>query len=343
MSDNKHDIFISYSRKDSEIVYQVVQKLESAGFSIWIDKNGVESGDAFKGVIVKAIENCRAVVFFSSITANSSPWITKEISVAIYEKKRIIPVHLDDCKYNSEIKFDLINLDYIEMTDPQQIEDGTQRLIRSLGNIKSPIYTNIAATDKVAAIEKPSKSTLFIKANYKSCTLTLTLCLIGLIAIPFVIRMFNSGSSGTTDATSTPDDYEMYVEVPLPVTFSKEGFIMDVNIPDYAYAVEVPAADSAVVAESYYPEPTIDEDPAYKCMFKGIEYIESKDYINAYDQFKQAAELGNPDAMYNLAISHLTGLGADIDTIQAEKWLVEASQNYNEAAKKKLEELNKGN
>ena len=51
-----YDIFISYSRTDALIVDDVVSRLEQHGFRIWIDKNGIESGDAFKRVIVKAVE-----------------------------------------------------------------------------------------------------------------------------------------------------------------------------------------------------------------------------------------------------------------------------------------------
>ena len=53
----EHEIFISYSRKDSERVLSVVEKLQERGFTIWIDKDGIESGDAFKSVIVRAIKN----------------------------------------------------------------------------------------------------------------------------------------------------------------------------------------------------------------------------------------------------------------------------------------------
>ena len=42
------DIFISYSRKDSERVNKLVDIIKKEGFSIWIDKDGIESGDQFK-------------------------------------------------------------------------------------------------------------------------------------------------------------------------------------------------------------------------------------------------------------------------------------------------------
>lgn len=72
---SRHDIFISYSRKDSEKVLSVVKKLQDRGFTIWIDKDGIESGDAFKSVIVRAIKHSDVFLFFSSKASNESPWI----------------------------------------------------------------------------------------------------------------------------------------------------------------------------------------------------------------------------------------------------------------------------
>ena len=72
---DSHDIFISYSRKDSEKVLSVVEKLQERGFSIWIDKDGIESGDAFKSVIVRAIKNSDVFLFFSSFYTVISPQI----------------------------------------------------------------------------------------------------------------------------------------------------------------------------------------------------------------------------------------------------------------------------
>ncbi len=128
----KYDVFISYSRKDKKVVDMFVSRLAKEGFSVWIDKDGIESGDAFKHVIVNAIEQSTVVVFFSSAASNASMWTSKEIGVAIYENKPIIPVRLDDAKYNSEIKFDLINLDYIDVKGGKPSEEVFSRLIKTL-------------------------------------------------------------------------------------------------------------------------------------------------------------------------------------------------------------------
>ena len=127
-----YDIFISYSRKDAQIVNDVVSKLEEQGFRIWIDKKGIASGDAFKRIIVKAIEGSTCVLFFSSADSNRSTWIEKEIGVAVYENKTIIPILIDKSKYNPDLKFDLINLDYLDYTEPELRPEMLARLIYTL-------------------------------------------------------------------------------------------------------------------------------------------------------------------------------------------------------------------
>ena len=65
------DLFISYSKKDSELVLSVVKTILDCGFSIWIDNNGIESVNAFKSVIVRAIKKSDIFLFFSSKTPNN--------------------------------------------------------------------------------------------------------------------------------------------------------------------------------------------------------------------------------------------------------------------------------
>lgn len=134
--DNEYDIFISYSRKDSEQVHEIANVLSGDGYRVWIDKDGIESGDAFKSVIVKAIKKSKVFLFFSSLTANESPWTVKEVNMAVYLKKIVIPVKLDDADYNDSILFDLVGLDYVSYNiDPiQGLKDLRRSLKKHLGD-----------------------------------------------------------------------------------------------------------------------------------------------------------------------------------------------------------------
>ena len=127
-----NDIFISYSRRDSAIVDEFVRLMEDEGFRVWIDRDGIESGDAFKKVIVRAIKESGLVVFFSSEYSNASSWTAKEISVAVHHGKTIIPIKIDNTVYNDEVEFDLVSLDYIDYTDVATREAMKAKLLRTL-------------------------------------------------------------------------------------------------------------------------------------------------------------------------------------------------------------------
>lgn len=130
--DNKYDIFVSYSRKNSNEVLSVVKKLQGRGFALWIDMDGIESGDAFKSVIVRAIKNSEIFLFFSSKESNESPWTVKEVNAAVHLKKYIIPIKLDDAEYNDSILFDLVGLDFVDLTLEEKRETALNKLINTL-------------------------------------------------------------------------------------------------------------------------------------------------------------------------------------------------------------------
>ena len=114
----EYDIFISYSRRDVKLVDRFVERLEQEGFRVWIDRKGIESGDSFKTVIVTAIEESAVFVYFNSAAASVSSWTKKELGVATACGKPIIPVKLDHAPYSKEAMLDLVNLDFIDYSDP---------------------------------------------------------------------------------------------------------------------------------------------------------------------------------------------------------------------------------
>ena len=127
----EYDIFISYSRKDTAIVDQFVRSLTDAGYRVWIDRDGIYSGDQFKAKIVRAIKDSAIVLYFSSVNSNASEWTVKEISYSLKKGKTIIPVKLDNAEYEDSIDFDLINIDFIQ-SNPNQPSACIDRLIASL-------------------------------------------------------------------------------------------------------------------------------------------------------------------------------------------------------------------
>lgn len=134
-----NDIFISYSRYDSEVVNELVTLLEQEGYSVWIDRDGIESGEDFKEKIAKAIKESSVVLFFSSEHSNVSDWTAKEIGIAVKYKKRIIPILLDHSNFNETVEFDLVNLDFVDYSKLSTRALMREKLLKTLGNKKGKV------------------------------------------------------------------------------------------------------------------------------------------------------------------------------------------------------------
>lgn len=74
-----HDIFISYSRKDIDVVKNFVNMLKRRiqGLDVWFDLTGIESGDFFEDKIISAIDNSEYVLFAVSDNSMQSDCMWK--------------------------------------------------------------------------------------------------------------------------------------------------------------------------------------------------------------------------------------------------------------------------
>lgn len=110
-----HKVFISYSRKDSEVAKGICDMLNKLNIPYWIDIDGVYSGANFKEMIVNAISSSEIVLFLSSENSNKSDNVAKEISIADKYGKIIIPVRLDTSPMNPKMDYDLAGIDFVDL------------------------------------------------------------------------------------------------------------------------------------------------------------------------------------------------------------------------------------
>ena len=90
-------LFISYSHKDTEKVYETLDMLHDKKYRIWYDES-CETGNDFRQELRDRIERCEAVILFVSEASMTSPFCGMEIIVARENQKRIFPIYLDDAK-----------------------------------------------------------------------------------------------------------------------------------------------------------------------------------------------------------------------------------------------------
>jgi len=86
------DVFVSYSRRDSEFVHGMVRDLESRGKSVWLDTEGIGDGEVFPEAIRNAIEQSDGFVFVISPDSVASRYCENEVEHALALNKRLVPV-----------------------------------------------------------------------------------------------------------------------------------------------------------------------------------------------------------------------------------------------------------
>lgn len=113
----EHQVFISYSRKDSEEIIPICSVLNDLGIKYWLDVDGIYSGESYKDVICNAIKSAIIVLFISLENSNSSHNVAKEISLADEYGKIIIPILLDKTPYAPRINYDLSSIECIDYSN----------------------------------------------------------------------------------------------------------------------------------------------------------------------------------------------------------------------------------
>ena len=84
-------IFISSSSNDKAIANAAYENLEQKGIKCWSSDKNIQSHQNYNAAILKAIHNCRAMVFIYSSSAESSQDVLREVREAAENNKIIIP------------------------------------------------------------------------------------------------------------------------------------------------------------------------------------------------------------------------------------------------------------
>ena len=87
-----HDVFISYSRRDSEFAHHLLTRLKGENRDAWVDWQAIEAAEDFWKAIEIGIEAANTFVFIISPDSVASEYCKKEIDHAVTHNKRLIPI-----------------------------------------------------------------------------------------------------------------------------------------------------------------------------------------------------------------------------------------------------------
>jgi hypothetical protein len=108
-------IFISYSRRDLQIVNRLVEMMQHGGIRIWIDREEIKAGKLWRTQIVQAIDTCDAFVLMLSSSAAASENVRKEVDLAQDSGRTIFIMNLDQVKIPADMRYQLAGLQFIDL------------------------------------------------------------------------------------------------------------------------------------------------------------------------------------------------------------------------------------
>jgi hypothetical protein len=109
-------VFTSYSRRDTETVDTIVEKMSQAGLSVWIDRSEIKAGNTWRVQIVKAIDTCNAFVLMLSPNSAASDNVRREIDLSHDSERTIFAIMLDPVRpIPAEIRYQLAGLQFIDV------------------------------------------------------------------------------------------------------------------------------------------------------------------------------------------------------------------------------------
>ena len=125
------DVFVSYSRRDSDFVRRLVESVAGHGKEAWVDTDGIADSEVFPEAIKRAIEQSDSFLFVITPASVASRYCENEVEYARVLQKRIVPV-LRDSVADSELPQEIRDRSWIPFTDGDDFETGVGRLISAL-------------------------------------------------------------------------------------------------------------------------------------------------------------------------------------------------------------------
>jgi hypothetical protein len=108
-------IFISYSRRDDDLMRKITFHLRDQGYKVWVDNEKLIPGTpAWEEAIETAIKNAFAVVVLLSPDSKGSEWVRREITYADQFEVRVFPVLIKGTEDES-LPLRLVTRQYVDM------------------------------------------------------------------------------------------------------------------------------------------------------------------------------------------------------------------------------------
>ncbi|MEA2496148.1 MAG: hypothetical protein QOJ29_4059 [Thermoleophilaceae bacterium] len=125
------DVFLSYSRRDSDFVRRLADALEARGKEPWVDIEGIRDGEVFPAALRSAVEGSDGFVFVISPDAIGSKFCAQEVDHALELGKRIVPL-VHRRVPDEDVPEPIRERNWIPFESDAEFDEGMDRLVTAL-------------------------------------------------------------------------------------------------------------------------------------------------------------------------------------------------------------------
>jgi hypothetical protein len=133
ISDNNNSVFLSHNYKDKKFVRRLAEDLQKYGIKVWVDEAEIMVGDSLISKIGDGIESMDYLGVVLSPNSIDSPWVKKELEIAINKeingkKVRVLPILYKKCTLPTFLEGKL----WADFTVKSKYDSGLQDLLKRL-------------------------------------------------------------------------------------------------------------------------------------------------------------------------------------------------------------------
>ena len=136
------DVFISYSRADSDLARKLNHSLQTQGKTTWFDQESIASGSDFQQEIYQGIKACDNFVFIISPRSVNSPYCSSEVEYAASLNKRFVTVLYQEVN-PVDLHPELAKVQWIDFNHNQRdFNANFNQLVRTLDTDREHVHSH---------------------------------------------------------------------------------------------------------------------------------------------------------------------------------------------------------
>ena len=152
------DVFISYSRADSDLARKLNDSLQIQGKTTWFDQESIASGTDFEQEIHQGIKACDNFLFILSPRAVNSPYCKDEVEYAASLNKRFVTV-LHQQINTADLHPELAKVQWIDFNRNQRdFNANFNQLVRTIETDREHVHSHTKWLQRALEWEQKNKT-----------------------------------------------------------------------------------------------------------------------------------------------------------------------------------------